>query len=444
LWRSHQMPVAQKGEACRDSRIRRAGTDASGAGLEELKYAPSPLIRWEASKASSMALTAYLDLLSQNLTRFQCNEVHPVCGSCQRHNVPCVYTNTGIKAPIEHEPQSTVKAPLERDPTHSDIVRPESEERRLLELRLLHQWMTKSGLSFPGCHDKFFRDAMILSIPNKAMRHPAYLYTLFAFSAIHIARSSTSPSERREFMDSHHLYLDLALQEHRRDIENLGQDNADAVCITSSLIRNCMQAEVQDRPLHPYSPPSQWLHMMQGSGDVFKTAWDWVGEDTDSLARIIAKSGPDLTNFAEMFSSANREPFSHLLHRSPEDEANEPWDLQIQEAYERPVCYIGGIHIALNKGEEASHTFRRLLAFPMFVPKLYIKLIEERRPRALVVLAHFFAFLAGPRDLWWVGDTGRREIRAINSVLEGKWAEMLDWPLAAMEVKIDLPPWEYN
>ena len=390
-----------------------------------------------------MSLSGYVTTLTQALTYLQCNEVHPVCGGCQRHGVQCVYTNPTLKTPIDHEAKNASKNAPEKVANKLAVEYPESAQRRLLELRLLTQWVTKSAFTFPGSGEKDYREAMLFGVPKSALESPAWLNIVLAFSAIHIAKTSSSPTEQREFMDVFHKYLDLGLQEHRRDVDNLCREKANAVCVTSSLVRNCMQAMFQDRDLVPYSPPSQYLHMSNGSGNVFKTAWSWVSEDKTCLAWRLGTTGPDLSDLKELFGEKKRKGFTHLLHRSPADVKFEPWDTETQSAYELTLSFIGGIQIAVDDGERPEHTFRRIIAFPMFIPKRFIELVEERQPRALVFLAHYFSFLSRLRGIWWVGDAGRREIGAIQEVLESPWVEQLDWPLKKMEEVWNIRPWEY-
>ncbi|KJK86263.1 hypothetical protein H633G_09884 [Metarhizium anisopliae BRIP 53284] len=53
---------------------------------------------------------------------------------------------------------------------------------------------------------------------------------------------------------------------------------------------------------------------------------------------------------------------------------------------------------------------RRLVVFPLLVDARFVDMVDEKRPRALVVMAHYFALLAMLRGFWWVGDAGPREI----------------------------------
>ena len=100
-----------------------------------------------------------------------------------------------------------------------------------------------------------------------------------------------------------------------------------------------------------------------------------------------------------------------------------------QEAYEITVSYIGGIWIAMKGPETSAEIGRRLILFPFVVQSQFIDLIEDQQPRALAVLAHYFALLASFRSVWWIGDTGRREVQALNTVLSGKWHDLMSRPL---------------
>lgn len=437
---SNLNPRVPRGRVYQGSHIRRARQGASVAARGELKYGLYPV----ESDSAIMSFSNYFNSLTYLLTSLQCNEVHPVCGGCSRHGVECIYSDHALKSSSDPAASNTDIGFPELSATKSDLEYPESEERRLLELRLMYQWLTKSGFAFPGADVKEYRESMLLSVPYTAMKFPAWLYAVFAFAAMHISKTALSQTEQREYKDHFHNYLGLALHEHRRDVERLSEKNADAICMTSNLIRNCTQAVVQDRELVPYAPPSQWLYMMNGSGDVFKTAWPWVINDKTSLARRVGTDGPDLSNLEEIFDPKKREGFQHLLQRSPVDEEAEPWDAEIKRAYELTLCFIGGIQMAIDKGEKLAHLFRRAIAFSMFIPKRFVDLVNEGQPRALVILAYYFSYLAKLRGIWWVGDVGRREIKALVPELKSPWLEMLDWPLENMEVVWDIKGWEYH
>ena len=79
---------------------------------------------------------------------------------------------------------------------------------------------------------------------------------------------------------------------------------------------------------------------------------------------------------------------------------------------------------------------RILLLFPYLVQKGFIDLVQEQRPRALVILAHYFGLLAQFKDIWFIGDTASREVRAIQSALSKEWQDLMAWPLQKLAEEV--------
>ena len=269
--------------------------------------------------------------------------------------------------------------------------------------------------------------------------------------------AETGPHRRRaDTLATHRRYLDLALRRHSADITRLNAQSFDAVCIASSILRTIAFAMLRDRPLDPYTPPVPWLQMTRGTLDVFEASWPWMGDgdghDPDSIAARLTKRMPVLFDDEAKFGAANRRDLLHLLRRDEADVADERWQPEDQDAYETTTSYIGGVWIAMMETRmegpdqerrsstssvaAAAEICRRLILFPFVVQSRFIDLVREGQPRALAVLAHYFALLARFRGVWWIGDTGRREVRALSTVLasRGKWHElMMGWPLRVME-----------
>jgi hypothetical protein len=71
-----------------------------------------------------------------------------------------------------------------------------------------------------------------------------------------------------------------------------------------------------------------------------------------------------------------------------------------------------------------------MMAFALLAPKKFIQYVGEQLPRALVILAHFFALASNVKYMWWIGDIAQREIQGIWDVLPLEWHVMRK-PLAA-------------
>lgn len=236
--------------------------------------------------------------------------------------------------------------------------------------------------------------------------------------------------------------MDLALRSHRKAVASFDANSVDAVCFTSVLIVLDAFAALQDRVQgQSYEPPMQWLRMSNGAWNVFRLAWQWIKDDSPAAVTALIRSAPILSNNDSLFSEQNREEFADLLMPLRGSALNQDQagntdldDRETREAYERTLSYIGSIKKAIGASEKSSEICRWLLAFAVLVPEKMIELLEEKKPRALVVLAHYFA-LAGPmagdvEAVWWIGPIARREIEGIQKCLPDEWHNLLSWPLA--------------
>ncbi|MCJ1391436.1 hypothetical protein MMC18_004300 [Xylographa bjoerkii] len=295
--------------------------------------------------------------------------------------------------------------------------------------------MTKTSLSFSGFDGPTAVEPWT-TIPQLAFEHTALLYSMYAIAALHLSRLEPANAEA---IDAYRNYLGLALQEHRKDVSELTKANSDAACMASSLIRIYAFAILQERPLSPYTPPTQFLYMTSGTLMVFHEAWNSIGDDESSVAVKLVKNmtiwSEGETSFEDSWMAPLHESnglgLSHLLRRNVTEHPPERWDFEIQEAYQLTINYIGSVQIAIAAGEAGEHVLRRLIVFPVLIPKRFIDLVAEEQPRALVVLAHYFALIARFKHVWYIGDGGRSEVRGIQTALSAEWMGMMSWPLSA-------------
>ncbi|KAG4416067.1 hypothetical protein IFR04_010770, partial [Cadophora malorum] len=321
------------------------------------------------------------------LTVRQCNEVHPTCGSCARHKTTCVWGRQGTPSqtqntkPKTYEIRPKIRLIQQTEITESDEP-PESSQRRVTELMLLHQYMafTCMTLNFPDDHRQ--QHEWGVAIPHLAFRHSSLLYSIYTLAALHIAKlEPNTPSH----IATYQKYLGLTLRSHRDEVGKLNRSNADAACITSSCLRICTFALLQERPLTPYTPPIEWLQMSSTTGRGLNVeAWKYIADDPNSIMRSMICSSPcmqlnpretgsflhsDLETEQEsnIFHPTNRTPFQHLLRRTPHDIHTEPWNPRIEEAYSSTLRYISSIQLAIAAQEPPASIFRRLVLFPTMV-----------------------------------------------------------------------------
>lgn len=297
----------------------------------------------------------------------------------------------------------------------------------------MHQWTLNTCLTFPLSADPSVRDINTSIMPNLGLTNEALLYCLFFLSALHLVKTEKYSTEAAH---AYQNYLDLTIRAHRVDVTNLTSSNADVVCMTSSLLRFGSFAILADRSLTtPYTPPTQWMNMNQGATAVHCATWPWIVGNPVSIAnRAVIQKSPNLTDFKTLFQPSNRQHLLHLLSKPPGYEGTESWSPEVQEAYDQTLSFIGAIQVAINDGIEGhAEILRRCVGFPGLIPKRFFDLVEEGQPRALVIMTHYFAYLARFKDIWWIGDAGAREVRAIGDAIGAEWIEMMRWPLRTVE-----------
>ncbi|KAL7937098.1 hypothetical protein V8C35DRAFT_294726 [Trichoderma chlorosporum] len=385
--------------------------------------------------------------------RVKCNEAKPTCQHCQRHRAKCVYDRHPEKKTSQERSPGSSNQPLPSESgmseTSSDKLSPvsagdplgedavESKQRRLLEARLMHLYVTETGPSLPI--DEKSYEAFAIMTPKLAFGSEALLYAIYALAAIHSFISKID--ESFDGLNVHRRYLTMAVHEHQKEIAELSEANFEFVCLTSHLLRVCTFATLRYRNREPYTPPLEWILITATTQALFGRVEAIILAHPESAAAGLMKTTPVIYDSDVRFVAANRQGLEHILARDAEDVASEPWDMEIQDVYETTLSYIGGILRLLRSKEsnaDLSDARRRMIIFPMVVKKKFLELTQQVQPRALVVLAYYFSILV-IENLWWVGDVGRLEVEAIAANLPAKWQKMVEWPLRVVEAEAILP-----
>lgn len=196
----------------------------------------------------------------------KCDEKTPVCSNCDRHSVSCTYVTQergGSRSPpcleaAQEDVSSTTQ--------HTDIdifAIPESKSRRMLELRLLQNFISRTSINFPACHNPEVQHTWSVEVPELALKHNNLLYEVLSISALHLLRSCPDDPE---LLEARRTYRGLSLREHRRAVATLDPHqqsaDADAALFASMLLLYEAFASLQDRELSPYSPPIEFFHMV--------------------------------------------------------------------------------------------------------------------------------------------------------------------------------------
>ncbi|KAL7796218.1 hypothetical protein V8C43DRAFT_278592 [Trichoderma afarasin] len=379
--------------------------------------------------------------------RVKCDEAKPKCGCCVRHEVECFYDRTdrckslrpnvtNVLDSVLHQAGTAAGQAAIHNSIHTEELMPliwtESRDRRYLELRLLHLWTTEVCQTLPGCYDPQNLKIWSRDVPKIALDYEPLLTGIFSISLLYMVFSNSQVGiPETELFAYRARYFEATVRHHRKALGSMDHRTANAAGFTSIILIFDAFASLRERwmqPIHPnmpYKPPTAWLQMCRGVRNVVALGLDMIGEDSDSSLSIIAKGASLFVDLDTIYSDANRARFAYLLPTN----ADTSLDAADYEAYTTAVAYIGSVAAAKEAGEEHPKISRRLAIFPTILHDRFLTLLDVPSPRAMVILAHYFALLYTLDGLWWVGSCPEKEIGAIEANLGSEWLGMMEWPL---------------
>lgn len=109
------------------------------------------------------------------------------------------------------------------------------------------------------------------------------------------------------------------------------------------------------------------------------------------------------------------------------------------ETYYNALKFLGGLYLQLETGFSPILSLRIITWFT-FLPGPFVELAKKRRPRTLVIMAHYLCFLKLVQNVWWLEGISDRGIQDIIDYLSPEWQPLLSVPRTAMQMydKIEL------
>jgi hypothetical protein len=328
-----------------------------------------------------------------------------------------------------------------------------------------------------------------ITVPNLAFSGSQHLAdAILAVAALHLR--SMMPNDK-ELVRASHAYMAASLAEYSAALtKGINHTNAESLFLTSALIafqstatRVFMKDELdvalgndldgnsnKQRSQGPgcYTIPFSWFHSFQGVKAITAASWQYLRVspvvtqviNSQTALQLDFTTGPD-TFFGHLLDGLEEElaalgaepaggpgtplggiPSAEVASRSATDADPKPSNPELvastRQAYQHAVAVLNWAHKIPHKGAP--------LAFPATVSRRYIELLEERRPRALAILACFFALLKSMDGVWWLQGMARREVLGVvslfNSDFFGPDAYRTWWPHLEWAMRIALYEYE--
>jgi len=315
-------------------------------------------------------------------------------------------------------------------------------------------------------------DIWKITVPGLAFAGSQHLAdAILAVAALHLR--SLTPNDK-DLVRASHAYMAASLAEYSATlIRGIDNTNAETLFLTAALIafqstatRVFMKDELslgsnagshldehnksRNHSAGCYAIPFSWFHSFQGVKAITAASWQYLRASTvvtqvinsQAVLRLDFTSGPE-TFFGHLLDGLDAElaamrptqpgPNSNGMPSSSQQQNqpdNEDLITATRQAYQHAVAVLNWAHKIPHKGAP--------LAFPATVSRRYIELLEERQPRALAILACFFALLKSMDAVWWLQGMARREVLGVVSLFNSDffgpdayadWWPHLEWAM---------------
>ena len=334
-------------------------------------------------------------------------------------------------------PQTYLPTPPSTPYAEDSIDDLDENQRRRLELLLLHHFTNYTNPTFPGFAKPEVARNWIKQQIHLGLEHEFVLHILLAVSALHVVVEPPSwigfgPNHEYDFARCHRVYLNMATKGQREALANLNESNAAALSSASMLFNYAAMGLLPDERTDEYVVPVHSLSMSAAIRTVMQATSPYLeGSRWDVLKYMRESSGPDFRDEKQCFDFEYGEPFRSLLAFNDDTEIV---DEDLFQVYHFVAAYLSKCNKVIAEVTDSEAVLcRRLLGLGSMVPRPFITLFGQQKPRALAIMAHYFALRKSVEQFWWFRGTADRDVHGIRSLLPAHWQWAMEWPLATLK-----------
>ncbi|KAK7588324.1 hypothetical protein V3481_007351 [Fusarium oxysporum f. sp. vasinfectum] len=376
--------------------------------------------------------------------RVKCDEKIPACTACVRRGHACVYPSTGIVTPsltpsnshsIPASAEQTDEAALASSLSVPRIVEgheqsPSSATTFVLDdLALLHHWTLSASLDIvkSPAGDHYWQK----TFPRIAFQHAFVMHGILSLAALHLAYRQ--PADKRRLICIAAYHHNIALRGFQQGINQMSDDNSDALFVFSSL--NIVYVLAFFGPLCDNSSAKRksrilgdgWIPAIRGVNAVLHPVYERVCR------------GP-LSNLTEIGYWEKLDPDQQsVVHDDHFRSAQEVWEsssdahIYDQTLYLLRKCnaYMGQFE-TMSREARAKWGYNQDWSAPyiwlLATSKEYLELLQQRQPPALLIFAYFGTLTHALDGSWFMEGWGRSIVGVADELLGGYYDPWMKWP----------------
>lgn len=240
-----------------------------------------------------------------------------------------------------------------------------------------------------------------------------------------------------DLLTAHRNYFDRALHEQRNAITDINANTADGTCLAAVLLGMTVLVHESQTlaldDLKDYTLPLQWFYSVRSFSTCLNAARPFLHSDSAIQMLLTSKPTIDIPTFHPSENST----FLYLLEWQPRID-REPMDEATMETYQKSLVLVQYVHKHVEERTSWKTLGRRIMAFPNLVPQDFATFLEQRRPRAMVMLAHLIALTKPLNSKWWIfNGVAEYHVKGIAQLVPPEWQWAMNWPLETIEKEFE-------
>ncbi|KAK2743697.1 hypothetical protein FQN55_007100 [Onygenales sp. PD_40] len=370
----------------------------------------------------------------------QCDERPPQCSNCARREIPCDLGTRPVPTPRRTSSTATTATVLSTQlsnlstttslasptspfsgPAANGSTIPPSSGLDVIDLELLHHYTTFTYKTLPSGAAPDQHELWQIQVVQLGFQHEFLLRGILAVAALHL--SYLRPNRRESLALRASTHQSIAVRSFHEALNNVDPSNCVAIFAFSCIIVALTFAAPKSPENGVQKELFDWFYMVRGCNSVLQTQWGTLSRSF--LAPLLKKGMMHETAASHTVRDADR--VTDLLRLCSRENL-------IQDR-ETANAYALAIHELLNAYTQVSILTERrqdfvpvIFVWPIAIPQAYLMLLGERKPEALVILAHYSVLLARVDDQWYMEGWARYLVRQIETALGEEWASWLEWP----------------
>jgi hypothetical protein len=292
-------------------------------------------------------------------------------------------------------------------------------------MRLLWFYTTTTYSSFSTgqLKERSVDGILRVNVVQQAFANPFLMNCLLGLTAMHVNYLQIPNMGISRSLEIH--YRTLGVESYRKAVAAADPSTYPALLATSLFLCGLSTHVFRGEDARPFSL-LDWMIFWKGIGAIINVT-NLPQMYRTGIAALLFRPAVD------MDASAHALP-NYLLFMVTAIPPSDAADYALIPKYYKALKFLGSLYLELRNGL-SSRLFLRTVTFLTYLPKPIIAAARERRPRALIILAHYLVFISfKARACWWMEGIASYEIPNIAQFLGPPWADLLRVPLAALEL----------